>query len=284
MAGGVLALVGWALSRPVGETVWSVLHNPTDNLATGNYQSASHLYSVWIVWQAGMGAVFGMLTSGLSLRNTLTKMQQPATKLHIRNVLLFGCMTLAVAWYVRRILPEEFRNFRRHRAYAKHVAEKPSVGGLPQIPIAGPEAMLLLNPIGQYSPRGAIARPGNYRSGPQPNIYGVRYDPPGSPDNEFNIGPHADVAIEEWPTAAWAKWQIEDDSVFSSYSTSMEQFLLFGNQIRCIYVHDNRYEINYELKQSCAWISKNKVVRIGFFIYETNEFLQLYLQKYPSSL
>ena len=287
LAGGVLALMGWALGSSLGGAVWSALQwmhlNASGQDAAWAARGGTlNSYSVHIVWQAGMGIVLGVLLSDMPLVDDRIDTRDSAgAKLNVANALLFSCMALALGWFLRSWAPNEFRGSGWHRAYARHVTERPSAENLPQVPLESNEAMLILTPFGQYLPRHASAGPGHYQpiSGPQPLVYSVRYGSAGAPDGGPDVGPHADIRVEEWPNAAWAKWQLEDGN-FSALVVGVEQSLQFGNRIRCKYARDDRWGPN----QSCAWTSANKIVELDFDSLAPNEFLQLYLQKYPSSL
>jgi NADH:ubiquinone oxidoreductase subunit 6 (subunit J) len=287
LAGGVLALVGWALGSALGGAVWSALQWMRLNASGQDVSWAArggilNFYSVHIVWQAGMGVVLGVLLSDIPLADAPPRsLVRPARKVNLGNAVLFICMALALAWFLRRWLPDEFRESRWQRAYARHVAEKPSDDNLPQIALAPTDTMLILTPFGEYLPRHPGAGTGHYVpiSGPQPQVYSVRYSPAGAPDEGPNIGPHADIRVEEWPNAAWAKWELENGN-YASFYAYVEQSFQFGNRIRCTHAPNDRWGPN----QSCAWTSENKIVVLEFYSVSPGGFLRMYLQKYPSSL
>lgn len=287
LVGGVLALVGWALGSPLGGAVWSALqwmhlNASGQDVDWGARGGILNFYSVHIVWQAGMGVVLGVLLSYTPLVEApRSSPVRPATKANLGNAVLFVCMALALAWFLRRWLPDEYRESRWQRGYARHVAEKPSVDNLPQIALAPSDAMLILTAFGEYVPRHPNAGPGHYVpiSGPQPQVYSVRYSPAEAPDGGPNVGPHADIHIEEWPNVAWAKWELENGN-FSRLNGGVEQSFQFGN--RTLYKHapNDRWGPN----QSYAWISENRIIVLEFYSVAPSEFLRVYLQKYPSSL
>jgi hypothetical protein len=283
-AGGFLALRGWALGSPLGSLLYRM--QPSISGQDMNFAArggALSLLSAHLVWQAGMGVVLGVLLSDIPLTAAQPQPRGRAgLKLNLGNILLFGCMGLALVWYVRRWLPDEFRDSRWQRAYAKHVADTPSAENLPQIELQSADAMLILAPFGEYLPRRPGAGMGHNVavSGPQFQGYNVRYSPAGAPDGGPKIGPHVDVHIEEWPNAAWAKWELSNGNLAPELNMGIEQPVKFGNRVIYQHAPSDRWGPN----QTYAWVSQNKIVTIELSSVPADEFLEKYLQRYPSSL
>lgn len=66
--GAVLGILGWVLGPFLGMAVWRVafslgLTAPGETFQGALYGETSHRYSLWVVWQAGIGFVAGLLLS-----------------------------------------------------------------------------------------------------------------------------------------------------------------------------------------------------------------------------
>jgi len=66
--GGVLGMVGWALGPSLGMALWSAAHFigltvPTETFQNALYGQTSRVYSLWVVWQTGLGILLGLLVS-----------------------------------------------------------------------------------------------------------------------------------------------------------------------------------------------------------------------------
>lgn len=64
-SGGIAAVMGWLLGPSLGIAIWIALRaahltSPTDTLR-GALGETSHLFSLWTVWQTGIGFVAGVL-------------------------------------------------------------------------------------------------------------------------------------------------------------------------------------------------------------------------------
>jgi hypothetical protein len=63
--GAILGILGWVLGPFVGMAVWFVVHALGLTIPTETSQNAhgetSHMYSLWVVWQTGMGGLLGLL-------------------------------------------------------------------------------------------------------------------------------------------------------------------------------------------------------------------------------
>jgi hypothetical protein len=279
LAGGVFALLGWGLGPSLGDAIWSRLYSA--GLSDSSREMLAHdalplnFNSLHIVWQIGMGATLGVVLSNTQLLSSTTRVQpEGERKLRPSNAFLFAVMAVFLAWFVIAELPTDYQNMRWQRAFAKHVAETPSSDNLPQIQPAPADETLILTPFGEYLPEQASAGQGHFvpMSGPQPQIYSVRYSRAGAPNGGPNVGPHVDVHVQEWPTADWARWELEQQN----YSTTMNganQSVNFGNRIVCT-----------PGSKSCAWSSSNRLVIMEFSSVEPDEFLKGYLEKYPSTL
>ena len=66
--GAILAVVGWALGPSIGIALWQIVHSMNLTAPTETFQNAqgqpSHMFSLWAIWQAGMGFVLGLVVNG----------------------------------------------------------------------------------------------------------------------------------------------------------------------------------------------------------------------------
>jgi hypothetical protein len=63
--GGILGVLGWTLGPFLGMVIWSVVHPlgltaPTETIQNARGET-SHMYSLWIVWQTGIGLALGLV-------------------------------------------------------------------------------------------------------------------------------------------------------------------------------------------------------------------------------
>jgi hypothetical protein len=286
----VFALLGWGLGSSLGEGIWYTF----DSLGLSDFgremlahdATPLHFFSLHIIWQIGMGVALGIVLSETRLVPTASTTNViPARKLNLGNILLFGVMALAVAWYGIRWVPDEYRGIRGQRAFAKHAAEKPSSDNLPQIETVPADAMLILTPFGEYLPERASAGTGHFvpMSGPQPQIYSVRYSLVGAPEGGPNVGPHVDVHVQEWPNADWAKWELADNWFSPSLDSGMEESIKFGNRIVGVRMN-NRTRQTWGSGGRFGWYSNNHIIVIEPYSVDPDDFLKKYLEKYPSTL
>lgn len=66
-AGGFLGIAGWELGLSLGMVFWLIVHAMNLTAPTETFRNAQdrtgHMYSLWAVWQAGMGSAFGLVVS-----------------------------------------------------------------------------------------------------------------------------------------------------------------------------------------------------------------------------
>lgn len=290
LVGGVLALLGWGMGPSLGGGIWSTL----DSLGLSDFgrEMLTHdatplnYFSLHIVWQIGMGVALGVVLSETRLASTASATHAiPARKSNLGNLLLFGVMALALVWFGIRGVPDEYREMRGHRAYAKHIAETPSLENLPQIEPAPADETLILTPFGEYLPERASAGTGHFvpMSGPQPQIYSVRYSLVGAPEGGPNVSPHVDVHVQVWPNADWAKWELAENWFSPSLDSGMEESIKFGNRIVGVRMN-NRTRQTWGSGGRFGWYSNNHIIVIEAYSVDPNDFLKKYLEKYPSTL
>jgi hypothetical protein len=66
--GAVLGLAGWALGPSLGISLWQLVHSmnltPPDETIRNAQGQPSHMYSLFAVWQVGIGFVLGLVVNG----------------------------------------------------------------------------------------------------------------------------------------------------------------------------------------------------------------------------
>jgi hypothetical protein len=288
--GGVFALLGWGLGPSLGEAIWSAL----DSVALSDLgremltHDATPLngFSLHIVWQVGMAVALGVMLSEIQLVPTTSAARAiPARKFNVGNAALFGVMALVLIWFGIRWAPDEYRDMRWHRTYAKHVAETPSFENLPQIETAPADAMLILTPFGDYLPDEGHAGTARYTTSVpvQYGAYTVRYSLAGAPKGGPYVGPHIDVQVQEWPNADWARWILAENGFSPGLQSGMEQTIHFGNRIVGVQMTEKARQV-WGSGGRFGWRSNNHTVVIEAYSVNPDEFLRKYLEKYPSSL
>lgn len=290
LAGGVLALLGWGLGPALGHAIWSTLYSA--GLDDFSQEMLTHDatplngFSLHVIWQVGMAIAIGVVLSEVRLVPAAPAARAiPARKFNVGNTVLFGVMALALTWYGIRWAPDEYRQMRYHRAYAKHVAETPSRANLPPIEIAPADAMLILTPIGDYLPdEGHAGTRRNSAAVPvQEGSYTVRYSLAGAPKEGPNVGPHVDIQVQEWPNADWALWILAENGFSPPLQSGMEESIHFGNRIVGVQMTQRARQV-WGSGGRFGWCSNNHIVVIEAYSANPDEFLKKYLEKYPSSL
>jgi hypothetical protein len=65
--GALLAVVGWTLGPSLGIALWQIIHSMNLTAPTETVRNAqgdqSHMFSLWAIWQAGMGLVLGLVVN-----------------------------------------------------------------------------------------------------------------------------------------------------------------------------------------------------------------------------
>jgi len=288
--GGVFALLGWGLGPSLGEAIWSAL----DSVGLSDLgremlthdATALNGFSLHIVWQVGMAVALGVMLSEIRLVPTPPAVRAtPARKFDFGNAVLFGVMALVLIWFGIRWVPDEYRDMRWHRTYAKHVAETPSFENLPPIETSPAEAMLILTPFADYLPDEVHAGAGQYTAAVpvQYGSYTIRYSLAGAPKAGPNVGAHVDVQVQEWPNADWAAWILAENGFSPSLQSGMEESIHFGNRIVGVQITQRARQF-WGSGGRFGWRSNNHIVVIEAYSVNPDEFLRKYLEKYPSSL
>lgn len=218
VAGGVLGALGWFLGPLLGTPLASFFGAPQPRV--GPPSDTVYYYSIFFVLQGGTGLVLGyFLADEVNARDlhtqggtTLERSLFGARALMSLKFVFFGVLLAAAVRFAWREFPEHVSSTRWHRAYNQHLAEKPSLTNLPDVPPMDPAEALLLIPISDLIPGRPIAGKQHVAADPktgelysaEPHLCGVTYALPGAPISGGNPGPHVDVEVSQYPSAAWA--------------------------------------------------------------------------------
>ena len=98
IGGGLLGMVGWALGSSLGNGIKLILaHLDLSTSIAFSSDIDVNLYSVHLIWQAGMGLLFGILFWRISSQNAVRSPKpsnvSPA-RLRVSGMVFFGCMIL----------------------------------------------------------------------------------------------------------------------------------------------------------------------------------------------
>ena len=289
--GGILGALGWASGPLLGGIVLRALGKEAVISSPGD-GGTDYYYAIILVWQAGMGLVLGIvftrekkrLTSQVSLPPLSAGAQEA---IRTARVGMFVVTALVLCFFGADEFPHQYQSARWGRAYEKHVAETPSREGLREVEIRPTEQVLILDPFGENLPGRAYAGETNSiydetgkRKTPKARMYGVRYSPPKRSDDIVIVGQekYVDVHIEEYPNAAWAKFQLGEQG-FATNLADIEKPLKFGNLVWAETKFLNQSGTGYYF-----WTSREYLIVIEFHEVDPEAFLKAYLQKYPSSL
>lgn len=303
VAGAVLGGLGWAAGPSLGHPILSVL-GETRNPYT-NAQAACS-YSVYLVWQTGMGLVIGWLFSRQPAEVPASSVPaSPTGSSHLTRLVriaLFAASILIFLFLVIREFPQSYQNAQWQRAYKKHVAEKPPLPTPPPLPVevpspqtstiqvpekpseenlpavqaVAPGRMLILHSIGEYVPR--VVSPDATALAHQHSgmtYYLVRYALPGATAD--NPGPVLWVQVEDYPNAAWAQYGLLKR--LTGINSNSKSIVQFGNR-----VYGRTTESGTAKDGSYIWTSQNRLVDVSWFnSADTGAVLKAYLEKYSSS-
>lgn len=285
--GGVLGALGWAAGPLLGELILDVVGrrplSPSVKDDTGYY------YSIYVVWQAGMGLVLGLLFSAeradLAAPSdaALPEKARSTGPVRIAGISTFVLAALVIGFFGLRAFPDQYRTARWTRAYNQHGAATPSLDNLADVQPLPPDEVLILSQFGDYVPGRASS--GKTHSSmdvktlkpntPAAQSYSVRYALPGAPLSGGNVGPHVDVQVLEYPNALWASHQVVDRGfgIDLGNPARPEKFgyRLYGQAKPAAKGQDGFY----------IWASNNRIVSLDFHSAEPDEVLKAYEEKFP---
>jgi hypothetical protein len=284
--GGVLGALGWAAGPLLGELILDVVGrrplSPSVKDDTGYY------YSIYVVWQAGMGSLLGFVFSaeradvGLPSDATLPQKARAHGAVRIAGISLFVLAMLVIGFLALRAFPDQYKTARWKRAYNQHVAATPSMANLAEVQPLPPDQVLILSQFGDYAPgraaSGKTHPPVDAKTltprAPAAQVYGVRYALPGAPTSGGNVGPHIDVGVREYPNALWANHEVVDQGFgidLGNPATVKFDYRLYGQAKPAAKGQDGFY----------IWASNNRIVSLEFYSADPDEVLKAYLEKFP---
>jgi hypothetical protein len=203
--------------------------------------------------------------------------------------IFFSCILGFLGFLSLRTIQSNADNQRRDAAYKRSVAEIPSKENLLPIEPLTPEQALILRDIGNLyawlpSSRPTFLYPG--ASGQFEMEYSVGYTTTkDSPPPPASIRRAVAVVVTQYPNAEWSRYYTKypsGQSVLMYSPGDLTTVKKFGQTI----VRDSiQRDRNGDGTLRFLWPSNNFTISVG---YETRaideQFLQLYLDKYPSSL
>ena len=297
--GGALGALGWAAGPSLG--VWiATTVGQQELLSSPGYADFYYYYSLFLLWQAGMGLTLGGLFSRESAEGPAGSAPAPVAGrnwvVRIARIALFAVAALVFAFLARTEFPQNYRSAEWQRAYKKHVAERPpmpnppattpspenppiqlperpSLDNLPKIQSVAPERMLILHAFGKYVPGNVSPQP--LPVAPASTHYLVRYAIPGA-NTAGKTGPVVWVQVDEYPNAAWALYESFQRANHPDFAGSIRT-VRFGSQIY------TRREAAEGQQSSYSWRSENRLVALSFWSADPDGILKAYLERFPSS-
>ena len=238
--------------------------------------AAQSYYSIFLVWQTGMGLVIGWIFSREQEYATVPEDDTPEATTG-RNPVLIAFLAIAavtLALVVYKFFPEEYEMARIRSVSARHAAEKPSLDNLPGVQALPPEQVLIVKQLGEYGPKYPEWHP--FRS-EQPHPRGQRYALEYHRPGEVYLGdPYVRVELEEFPNAKWASWELRDKGNGIDWANP-ERPVKFGSRL---------YGVSYPETAGgggmYCWTSDNRVLCLRYYRADPDVVLQAYLQKYPA--
>lgn len=113
IGGGLLGIVGWSLGNSLGKGIELILAplNLTTNIAIPSGIDLN-LYSVHLVWQAGISLLFGILFWRISSQNAVRSPKPSSVnpaRLRISGIVFFSCMILLFSTELLGTLQNAFK-------------------------------------------------------------------------------------------------------------------------------------------------------------------------------
>lgn len=276
LACGFLGVLGWSVGEQLGDVRW--LPGLGGNRA---------FYSLYIIWQTGAAALFGLLLLPRQILAELPASAQTGggplqtkrrrTPRSVAATGFFVAVFAPVTWFIARDIQAD-RTVHRMRAARQTAerllaAERPSMQDLPAVvPLPVGQVLVLRSVAGR--PCGGHTLAPRPTGSPESVVYLAEYklSETAAPDELF----FADVAVFQYPNAAWAAYQTKEfmwDSVVEN-PKAVTTVTKFGNKV-----------IMNTLEGSPSgggnlyfyWASGNWFVKVTFHVSEEDEFLREYL-------
>jgi hypothetical protein len=247
---------------------------------------------LFLIWQPGTALLLGLLlawerrlpvpSTPFPIRPDVPKVRaQPG--IQVVAAIFFTCLLGFLGFLVVRTIRSQRLASARATAYKRSVAESPPVLDLPRIEPLLPEQALLTHEIGGLYPWFPVANSVG-PSSPVPAInYAVGYTVI-KDQRSGSIVRVVAVNVTQFPTAEWARYRVKYplSNVAINSSEYLSNVQKFGDTV----VQDTSMRYPDGGGNLCfRWPSGNFAVSL---CYETRqvdeEFLKLYLEKYPSAL
>ncbi len=300
-AGGALGALGWATGPSLGVQIVTAM-GQKELLASPGTADTGYYYSLYLVWQAGMGLAIGWLFSGQPVEATAGSAVPPvfasnrATR--IARIALFAAAALVFWKFSLREFPQRYQSAEWQRAYKKHLAERPpmpnqpaekppaenlpnqlperpSLANLPEIQLVAPEKMLIVRQFGEYVPSGV--RPEPIPKAPATTVYLVTYALPGAATFRKTGPVNVQLQVTEYPNAAWARYEIFQLANGLDLAKS-SRLVKFGNR-----VYGQATDAAEGRHGSYTWLSGNRLIALWFYSADPDKILKAYLERFPSA-
>jgi hypothetical protein len=286
LVGGLLAVVGWEAGPSLGRMMFNAV-GPVLEHSPSTDADATYNYSLFLVWQTGMGLAIGLLVSREGRRLYSVSVSESKTALsdvHFFRFILIGWAALVFAGFGMVDFPERYQKALGNRALSKHLAEAPSMKDLPEVKQVPPYQVLMGYKLGEYVPgrlRQMETRPiiEQYRLRPEVPVaesYSVRYRLSSAAEDDPSPIPQIDVEVREYPTPAWAQYQVFGQSTRVDL-LNPERPIKFGDRIYGRVKAYDKVLVGFYL-----WASENRLVSVTFQSPEPDAVLKAYLNKYPA--
>lgn len=273
--GGAFGLAAWGACS---------LLDPEKPSGSGN--GVLELMLLWLLWQSGMGALLGNLCVP---ENRPAPLPTPVAKrgalgINVARVVLVSICLAGVVYFVVPDIPSEIQAARWQSAYKKHLSEKPPLQTATAVQPRPVNQILILRSFGEYLPGTGKVTLGNAFPDPdshkaselRPQWYTIRYQL--QDESQFSPKPYIDVAILEFPSAAWAKFEMEE---LSSGLRAEEFSSRPSAQVRVL---SNKGIPNAGDHERFVWYSGSYMLDLQSNFADADEVLRAYLEKYPSAL
>jgi hypothetical protein len=283
--GALLGLISAITSRSIQRIV-TQWFSPSESWT-------EQFYSAYLIWQTGMAfviAAFVPRTEAVPLSEQSALMERSLNKLSIGGKIFTACMLAGTA--VAGFFEVQAQYLERHQfgRIEKPSEPAPPTENLPQIQPRPIEQALILGPIDGYAESGAeISRvpaereywPGDSGGGSKASVprvlYSIRYQKPEIPNNPIS---KVTALVWEYPNAAWAKYQLKSTPFGDPpmlYPGQIKKVEKFGNSVLINTLPGGPVPYVY-------WPSSTRVIVLHYSLQADDEFVRLYLARYPSSL
>lgn len=275
-----LRLLIWA----IGGAVLAGLGAAADGTLIDSSHNRSFL--LYLIWQPGVALLLGLMLATERRLSTphhqeIAVTESSSSELNWSKIVPGG-VVLAVlfgflGWFSIREIQSKLLMAGLNRAYQRRLAEAPPLANLPPVEAIPPEQALIVHDIAGLQPSQPYSRASSQPGFPPTVEYDLSYEladrlPSPSP-------PPVAVMVVQMPNAAWSRYRLED------WSQGHPELASTVTKFNSSVIRNTHGPIIGTLCYD--WTSANFLVAV---CYETapgvdeEEFINQYLQKYPSSL